>query len=64
MRVIKSGIVGGLSRTDSNKPQRTEKAEQETWEWNNRRKELRGWNLRAKAAGIDPLPPQRPKNSV
>ena len=33
-------------------------------EWNKRRKELREWNKRAKAVGLDPLPPQRPKKSV
>ena len=33
-------------------------------EWLNRRKELREWNKRAKAVGIEPLPPQRPKKSV
>ena len=28
--------------------------------WNNRRKKLYKWNKRAKAVGINPLPPKRP----
>ena len=28
--------------------------------WNERRKELHSWNKRAKACGIEPLPPKRP----
>ena len=32
-------------------------------EWNNRRKELRSWTVRAKKVGIEPLPPKRPKKS-